>query len=61
MGIDQRSIDAVRLAFDAARRGDWASARAAQAQAPDLGAKKLIAWRVTADDATPASPNWTPR
>ena len=49
MGIDQRSIDAVRLAFDAARRGDWASARAAQAQAPDLGAKKLIAWRVTAD------------
>lgn len=47
--IDQRSIDAVRLALDAANRGDWASARAAQAQAPDLGAKKLISWRITAD------------
>ncbi len=47
--IDQRSIDAVRLGLDAADRGDWASARAAQAQAPDLGAKKLLAWRITAD------------
>lgn len=49
IGVDQRSIDAVRLALDAASRGDWASARAAQAQAPDLGAKKLISWRITAD------------
>lgn len=49
IGVDQRSIDAVRLALDAANRGDWVSARAAQAQAPDLGAKKLISWRITAD------------
>jgi len=49
IGVDQRSIGAVRLALDAANRGDWVSARAAQAQAPDLGAKKLISWRITAD------------
>ncbi|MET0546786.1 MAG: lytic transglycosylase domain-containing protein [Caulobacterales bacterium] len=47
--IDYKSIDAVRIAFAAADRGDWASARAAQALATDPGAKKLIAWRIVAD------------